>query len=87
MKVRELCSSIRHRVQFRPSEAIRVPEASGCYVMANITNDVIYVGETEDLNRRIQEHLDDPRMTAPTSLGLVSWFYFGFWPSSDIRGR
>lgn len=75
---------MQRRVQFRLSEIARVPEASGCYVVTNITDDVIYVGETKDLHRRIQEHLSDPRMTGPTPLGLVSWFCFGLWSCADI---
>ena len=84
MKILELCSSMQYRMQFRLSEVVRVPEASGCYVMTNIADDVIYVGESKNLNRRIQQHLCDRRMTGLTSLGLVNWFCFGLWPSTDI---
>ena len=83
MKIRDLCSTMRDRVPFRRSEEMRVPDAPGCYVMTNITDDVIYIGQSKDLNQRIGQHLDDRRMTGKTSLGLVSWFYFGYWPSDD----
>lgn len=84
MKVAALCAKLSERVQFRLSESIRVPEASGCYALANIRDDVLYIGQSVDLCRRMQNHLDTPRMTRTTSLGLAVWFYYGLWPSAEI---
>ena len=84
MKVAALCTNLSGRVQFRFSESARVPESSGCYTLANIHDDVLYIGQSVDLCRRMQDHLDTPRMTRPTSLGLAVWFYYGLWPSAEI---
>ena len=85
MKVGDLSQNIRQRVPFRLSEQLRVPETSGCYVLTNIDDDVLYVGQTLDLNRRAGEHFTDARMTAITREGPVSWFYWRLWPTGKIK--
>ena len=84
MKTAALCPTLSERIRFRLSESIRVPETSGCYALANIYDDVLYIGRSVDLCRRMQDHLDTPRMTNPTSLGPAVWFYYGLWPSDEI---
>lgn len=84
MKAADLSPTLSERIQFRLSESIRVPKTSGCYALANINDDVLYIGQSVDLCRRMQDHLDTPRMTQRTSLGLAVWFYYGLWPSDEI---
>lgn len=76
MIVARLDFSSKDRVQFRLSENIRVPEVSGCYILSNIYDDILYIGQSVNLRQRMQQHLDDPRMTARTSLGLATWFCY-----------
>lgn len=85
MKVSGLSEHFRERIPFRLSEQLRVPETSGCYVLANIAGDVLYIGQTVDLNRRVVEHLSDARMAAVTGEGIISWFYWGLWPAEVVE--
>ena len=84
MKVGSLKPSLPNRAPFRLSEIIRVPDKYGCYALASINDDVIYIGLSVNLHQRMQQHLDNPRMTARTSLGLASWFYYGLWNSTEL---
>ena len=84
MKVDSLKPSLPNRATFRLSESIRVPDKSGCYALASINDDVIYIGLSVNLRQRMQQHLDNPRMTARTPLGLASWFYYGLWDAAEI---
>lgn len=61
------------------------PESSGCYILASIYDDVLYIGQTENLSRRMEEHWKDPRMTQPTQLGLSFWFYYQDVPIEELR--
>lgn len=85
MKVTELRPSLLDRVQFRFSESIRVPETSGCYALSSIFNDVIYIGKSVNLCRRMQQHLEDSRMTKLTSHGLATWFNYGILSPAEIN--
>lgn len=76
MKVAELQPAMDARVSFDPRFSIQVPDAAGCYILSSIYNDVLYIGETNGLRRRMGEHLDDPRMNSRTYLGVASWFYY-----------
>lgn len=84
MKIGALKPAISNRAPFRLSESLRVPQKSGCYILASINDDVIYIGQSVNLSQRMQQHLDNPRMTAQTALGVASWFYFGLWPEREI---
>ena len=63
-----------------------MPESSGCYALTNINDEVIYIGQSLNLNRRMQQHLDTSRMTKTTSAGLAVWFYYGLLPPEKIEG-
>ena len=76
MKVAELEPPMNNKVSFDLRFVVHVPDTPGCYILSTIYDDVLYIGETNDLRRRIGEHLDDPRMTRRTPEGLASWFHY-----------
>ena len=76
MKVADLEPAMDARVSFDARFGVHVPDSPGCYILSSIYNDVLYIGETNNLRRRIGEHLDDPRMTRRTPEGLASWFHY-----------
>ncbi len=45
-------------------------------------DEILYIGETGDLRRRMKDHLDTPRMVQPTSLGRACWFSYQLVPSN-----
>ena len=83
MKVSDLRPNVPLRVQFRLSEALRIPDSPGCYSLANIYDEVIYIGQSVSLNQRMQQHLGSSRMTQATSAGLAVWFYYGLFPPKN----
>lgn len=85
MKALDIWPSMPYRVPFRLSETVRVPEMSGCYVLANVDEDVLYIGRSGNMNQRMDQHLNDPRMTEETPLGLAVWFYCGSVPLNQIE--
>ena len=84
MKVDDLDKYFNDRVSFDMRFSGHIPDWSGCYVIANMHIDVLYIGQTVDLRRRIGEHLSDQRMTQRTSLGLPSWFYYKYVSDADL---
>ena len=76
MKVADLGPAMDARVSFDARFGVHVPDSPGCYILSSIYNDVLYIGETNNLRRRMGEHLDDSRMTQWTPQGLASWFHY-----------
>ena len=76
---------MQSRVVFSRRSDAFTPPVAGCYCFANIHDDVLYIGQTDNLQRRLGQHLGDPRMTSRTDLGLVSWFYYIELPERDLR--
>jgi predicted GIY-YIG superfamily endonuclease len=53
-----------------------VPPRSGCYVLTTFSKDVLYLGLTVNLRRRMNEHLDDSEKTSETKLGRAVFFFW-----------
>lgn len=85
MNVKELSPPTASNVQFTLKYQKFVPSVPGCYALATFQGDILYVGLTENLNRRFAEHRDNPDKTRPTSLGMAFWFYYLLCASNDIH--
>lgn len=53
-----------------------VTEDAGCYVLATFDEDVLYVGLTKNLRRRMGQHLDTPEKVQATVHGRAIWFFW-----------
>ena len=67
---------------FRRARERFIPESSGCYVLTTFLGEVLYMGLTRNLRRRMNEHLDTPEKVEPTQLGRA--FLFHWIECSDI---
>lgn len=85
MKVPALSPTMSAKVGFELRFNHFVPETPGCYILASIRDEVLYLGQTDCLQRRMAEHWKDPRMTQRTTIGLAFWFYYQEVPEIDLR--
>ena len=76
MKVSELVPSPTGKVTFKLSSFKLVPKVAGCYVLTTFEDYILYIGLTENLFDRFQQHLDNPEKTSPTKEGKSIWFYY-----------
>jgi len=76
MKIEELNPCPKDRVYFKLSSFKSVPKVEGCYVLTTFENDILYIGLSDNLFVRFQQHLDNPEKTTPTKEGKAVWFYF-----------
>lgn len=84
MKVDDFRLSSDGQLAFHLARTAQVPLASGCYFLASLNEDVLYIGQTTCLNRRFREHVTDIRMTAVTPAGRAAWFAFVFVAECDL---
>jgi len=61
---------------FKRSRQRFVPAASGCYVLTTFLGVVLYIGLSNNLQRRMGEHLDNPDKTGETELGRAVLFHW-----------
>lgn len=64
------------RLAFQQSQFHRVPRESGCYVLATFDDHILYLGKTNNLKRRFNEHLQNPDKLVKTERGIAFWFYY-----------
>lgn len=61
---------------FRRNRERFIHSTSGCYVLTTFERDVLYIGLTTNLRRRINEHLDSAAKTELTAHGRAVLFYW-----------
>ncbi len=76
MKTTRLQPFPNRKITFTRSEFKKIPRVAGCYVLSTVEDDVLYIGQSDDVNRRFQEHLDNSEKTHPTADGKAFWFHF-----------
>lgn len=62
-----------------------VPKTAGCYILTTFDGAVLYIGLSVDLNRRFQEHLDNPEKINLTPNGKAFWFHFHGYEKENLN--
>ena len=83
MKVSTLDRRFTERARFALWDRNAITESSGCYALANVVDEVLYIGETNNLRRRFEQHRSDHRMNGNPTIGQTHWFYFFTCPESE----
>lgn len=84
MKVEELVPLPKERVTFKLASFKFVPKVGGCYVITTFDCDILYIGLSENLYERFQQHLNNPDKISPTKNGKAIWFYFLNFNSKNL---
>lgn len=61
---------------FRRNRERFIPSKPGCYALTTFEQDVLYIGLTVNLRRRVNEHLDSATKTELTAHGRAILFYW-----------
>lgn len=72
MKVTALVPTPNLRMSFDRYALARIAEGSGCYCLANASHDILYIGQSLSIRRRLVEHFDGPKYGELTPLGRIS---------------
>jgi excinuclease UvrABC nuclease subunit len=84
MKVEELNPTPKHRINFKFSSFKLVPKNAGCYVLTTFDTEILYLGLSDNLFNRFQEHLDNSEKRGPTTQGKAIWFYYAIWDKKNL---
>jgi hypothetical protein len=76
MKIDGLIPPPESKVLFKRASDKSIPQDSGCYIITNFENSILYIGLASNLKNRFKQHLDNPEKTNPTIDGKAIWFYF-----------
>ncbi|MGQ0553917.1 MAG: GIY-YIG nuclease family protein [Planctomycetota bacterium] len=61
---------------FRRSREKFLPATPGCYALTTFEREVLYIGLTVNLRRRVREHLDSAEKTAVTAHGRAVFIHW-----------
>lgn len=84
MKINELIPLPKDKVHFKRASFKSVPNETGCYVLTTFDNDILYIGLSDNLFVRFQQHLDNSEKTNPTQEGKAIWFYFAIYDPKNL---
>ena len=77
MKVSELNPRPVDRIRFDDwQQRIASPQEPGCYVIASFDDDILYIGQSVDIGKRMESHLTDNRKRKLTPDGVAYWLYY-----------
>ena len=85
MNVTELSPRPVHRTLFKLSSFRTVPKTAGCYILTTFDGAILYIGLSVNLNKRFQEHLDNPEKTNLTPKGKAFWFHFVGYDKGNLN--
>ena len=85
MQASSLVPGPAKRVRFNRGQYLIIPQASGCYVISNAWDDILYIGLSNNLRNRFEQHLDNPGKVNPTQAGVAFWFHFLIYDKKKIR--
>ncbi len=76
MKIKDLIPLPKDKVLFKLASFKSVPIVAGCYILTTFDDDILYIGLSDNLFNRFQQHLDNPGKTNPSKEGKAVWFYY-----------
>jgi hypothetical protein len=76
MNIVELVPQPTDSQPFSRSRERFVPARAGCYVLTTFEMIVLYIGLTDNLRRRMGQHLDNPEKTGLTKVGRAIFFHW-----------
>ena len=76
MNIGELNPEATYCQPFNRNKERFVPEVAGCYVLTTFEGMILYVGLTDNLRRRLNEHLDSAQKTGLTKFGRAALFHW-----------
>lgn len=85
MKIEELKPLPKAKVLFKQSSFKQVPNHSGCYILSTFENQILYIGLAENLNKRFNQHIENPEKIKPTNQGKAIWFYYLEYTSTNLE--
>lgn len=80
MNIIELVPQPSQCETFKRNRERYIPEKPGCYVLATFSKVVLYIGLTNNLRRRMNQHLDSSEKICETKNGRAVYF---FWIESQ----
>ena len=62
------------------------PDESGCYALAAYNGEILYVGQTQNLRNRMEQHLREDAKRKLTPHGVAFWLHYKKWPTIQLDG-
>lgn len=84
MKLENISPIPQSKVTFKLASFKSVPKKSGCYILTTFDTDILYIGLSDNLYVRFQQHLNSLEKTKPTKEGKAVWFYFTSYDPNNL---
>lgn len=85
MFIADLSPSVNKRILFSLSALWKAPEESGCYVLTNVEDEILYIGQANNIHERVKQHLHKRDKSVRTPLGVAFWLYYKLFDRKDLN--
>ena len=62
-------------------------KVSGCYALCNYEGTIMYIGQSLNLQNRMNQHLGDNEKTTTQSVGKIFWFYYSIVTNNQLLNQ
>ena len=77
MNIQDLPPPRLEKASFLLQKKILIPATTGLYILHNFSGEVLYIGHSNNLQRRFGEHIYSTKKQQMTPSGKVFWFSYG----------
>ena len=85
MLVSDLLPKADGKVKFNYSALDKSPAESGCYIITTFDGTILYIGQSDNIRRRMEEHLDEKEKTKETPWGVSFWLYYKLYDKTKLN--
>jgi len=73
-----------NKARFDYSDLNKIPDKSGCYVLTTFDGVILYIGQSGNIAKRVEQHLDSGEKREVTPLGVAFWVYYELCSKVDM---
>ena len=84
MFVDQLHPKVENRVDFSLASLGVTPEVAGCYVLSSFQGDILYIGKTKSLHKRLEQHCNDLEKQQRSPVGVVQFMYYRVCSAAEM---
>ena len=84
MIVSLLIPTVDKQLEFSYADLYAAPEESGCYVITAFNDTILYIGQSQNIHKRMEQHLGNNVKRRKTPWGVAFWLYYKLCDERDL---
>lgn len=84
MQISSLTPPTTDQCLFSRASLGSIADEAGCYVICAFDGTILYIGQSQNINQRVRQHLDDGSKSVRTPWGVAQWLHYRLCRKADL---